>query len=66
MVDINPKTLENLKEKIVGVDDVVNTVKEREEEAGTMEDLKKDFPDKNEKVKGALENISQKYENIIS
>ena len=46
MVDISHKTLKELEEKIVNNDETLNFVNEIGEEGRTIEDLKKDYPDK--------------------
>ena len=52
-VDDNNKTLKKLKEKIVDNDEILNIVNELGEEDRTIEDLKKDYPDKIEKLEEA-------------
>ena len=56
LVDNSHKTFKNLKEEIVDNDAILNIVNEIEKEDRTIEDLQRDYPEKNEKIEDALLN----------
>ena len=54
LVDNSQKTLKNFKEEIVDNDEILNFVNEIAEDDRTIEDLKKDYPDKINELEEAL------------
>ena len=54
LVDNSNKTLKDLKEEIVDIDEILSFVKEIVEECKTIKDLKKNYPDKITKLEEAL------------
>ena len=55
--DNSHKTLKKLKEEIVDNDEILNIVKESEEEDRTIKDWRKDYPDKTKELEEALLNF---------
>ena len=66
LVDNNHKTLKNLKNEIVDNDEILDIVNEIIEEDGTIEDLKKDYPNEIEKLEEALLNYMGENDPNIS
>ena len=61
LVDIRYKTVRNLKEEIVDNDEITSIVNEVVEEDKTFKDLKKEYPDKIEKIEEVLLTYTQKF-----
>ena len=63
LVDNSHETLKNLKEEIVGNDDIIKIVNETGEEDGTINDLEKNYPDEFGKLEKGIN--SQKSGNDL-
>ena len=62
LVDNSNKTLQNLKEDIVDIDDILNIINDIIEEDGTIKDFKKDYLDKIKNLEEALLNyVGEKF-----
>ena len=66
LVDNSHETLKNLKNEFVDNDEILSSVNEIGEEDGTVEDLKKHYPNKIKKLEEALDNYISENDLKIS